>query len=79
MDIQVLDEEMIIDALIDEMLDNYIPECIFIKKGRYLLRDVIEGKWEEIKLENYKYNQKLKSDHLYLNEKIRHLIEIKSS
>ena len=33
MDIQVLDEEMIIDALIDEMLDNYIPECIFIKKG----------------------------------------------
>lgn len=75
MDIQVLDEEMIINALIDEMLDNYIPECIFIKKGRFLLRDVIEGKWEETKLENYKYNQNLKSDYLYLNQKIRYLME----
>jgi hypothetical protein len=60
MDIQVLDEEMIINALIDEMLDNYIPECIFIKKGRFLLRDVIEGKWEETKLENYKNSSKVK-------------------
>ncbi|SHD77392.1 hypothetical protein [Schnuerera ultunensis] len=75
MDIQVLDEETIINALIDEMLDNYIPECIFIKKGRYLLRDVIKGKWEDVKLENYEYNQKLKSDFHYLNQRIRYLME----